>query len=52
MIKCDCCQKRRKTLYKDFRFIEGLFQGKCLMCQECILLNDVGVYKTMTGGAE
>jgi len=47
-MECDCCNKSVKTLYKDFRFIDGLFQGKCLMCEDCIHLNDVGVYKKAT----
>ena len=46
MIKCDCCYQEKKTLFKDYRFIEGLFQGKCLMCEQCLHLNDVEVYKT------
>lgn len=52
MIKCDCCQKEHKTLHRDYRYIDGLFQGKCFMCKECIGLNDVEVYKKYNGVEE
>lgn len=48
MIKCDCCGKEFKILKKDYRFIDGYFSGKCFMCDTCIGLNDVDVYKIVS----
>ncbi len=43
-MKCECCQKKKVEI-KDYRFIEGLFQGKTFMCRDCFGLSDVEVYK-------
>jgi len=43
-IMCDCCDEK-EAVTKDYRFIEGYFQGKCFMCKDCFNLSDVEVVK-------
>ena len=43
-MKCDCCDKKHETLFKDYRFIDSLgMQGKTFLCGDCLPLNDVSL---------
>lgn len=41
---CECCMKKEATR-KDYRFIDGVAQGKVLVCDECINITDIEYYK-------
>ena len=41
-MKCEVCNKH-KAKYKDYRFIDGYFNGKILVCKWCFDLNDVSL---------
>ena len=41
-MKCEICNKHQID-YKDYRFIDGYFNGKTLVCKWCFSLNDVAI---------
>ena len=47
-MKCEICNKH-KAEYKDYRYIDGYFNGKTLVCKWCRDLNDVSVVEIFNG---
>tara|TARA_Y100000310_G_scaffold16903_1_gene16819 strand:+ start:1607 stop:1783 length:177 start_codon:yes stop_codon:yes gene_type:complete len=41
-MKCEICNKHKATM-KDYRYIDGYFNGKILVCKWCRNLNDVSI---------
>ncbi len=41
-MKCEICNKHQID-YKDYRFIDGYFNGKTFVCKWCFNLNDVAI---------
>ena len=41
-MECEICTKH-KAEYKDYRYIDGYFNGKTLACKWCWGLNDVSL---------
>ena len=42
--RCDVCEKYKATR-KDYRYIDGLFNGKIFNCEWCNPLSDVALYQ-------
>ena len=47
-MKCEICTKH-KAEYKDYRYIDGYFNGKTIVCKWCKGLNDVSVVEIFNG---
>ena len=47
-MKCEICNKH-KAEYRDYRYIDGYFDGKTIVCKWCKGLNDVSVVEIFNG---
>ena len=47
-MKCEICNKHKATM-KDYRYIDGYFNGKTLVCKWCWGLNDVSLVEILDG---
>ena len=46
-LKCDCCKKSFKELWKDYRYGKYGNHDKYHVCRRCINLNDLNFFELM-----
>ena len=47
-MKCEVCNKHKVEM-KDYRYIDGYFNGKTYVCKWCWGLNDVSLVEIFNG---